>query len=104
MTKRDKIEEILEKYRDSIINHVPTLEKDDIADQILALDDWISVEDRLPEDYKPVMVYVRNFGGMIFNDGQHIDDGELVGWEREGDGGYPTLDVTHWKPLTEAPK
>ena len=68
------------------------------------MSEWISVNDRLPENYIPVIVYCQNFGGIIFYDGQHIDDGELVGWESDGDCGYPTLDVTHWMPLPEPPR
>ena len=51
---------------------------------------WISVEDRLPEERKRVLVY--NEGGIT------------IAWRDKGEWDDIFLNVTHWQPLPEPPK
>ena len=66
---------------------------------------WIPVEERLPEDCKHVLVFLRrNFVVGWSVDYWHIDtdwldDGK---WSKNPPGGY--FRVTHWMPLPEPPK
>lgn len=54
---------------------------------------WISVKDRLPEDYKPV---------IVFRDDMH-DAG--ISWIIAGRWAVPEgVNVTHWMPLPEPPE
>lgn len=64
------------------INNAPT-----IAPQ------WISVEERLPEEHKRVLVYVNGQGSM--EDTDRMRDGRWVRWFGR---------VTHWMPLPEPPE
>lgn len=57
------------------------------------MDNWIKVEDRLPDNMQDVLVYDKNRGRIIgfYSDGQWGDD--LRNYHQ----------VTHWMPLPEAP-
>ncbi len=54
--------------------------------------EWISVEDRLPEKYQPVIAYLP---GIIYSD-QHVQ--MIKWWDAD------VVEVTHWMPLPEPPK
>ena len=57
---------------------------------------WISVEERLPQDNKNVLVYMRYSGISLASYVPFLQtwvDSESCG-----------LDVTHWRPLPEPPK
>lgn len=58
--------------------------------------EWISVEDRLPEYGKRVIVYRAE--SEIVVEGQ-----DIVAFGSVGNGGFPA-GVTHWMPLPEPPK
>ena len=60
--------------------------------------EWISVEDRLPEPYKTVLVFCRN-GFNTFQSVSEMLDENGNRWSAVC--GIP---VTHWMPLPEAPK
>lgn len=55
---------------------------------------WISVDERLPEDRKDVLVYLK---GGDFRVSHCAAGGYWQIWTRE-------LDVTHWMPLPDPPK
>jgi hypothetical protein len=60
---------------------------------------WISVEDRLPEDGKDVLIFVRTMPGWLhmdvdWRDGNSWHDNTETDWNK----------ITHWMPLPEAPK
>lgn len=66
---------------------------------------WISVEERLPEDCKHVLVFMRrNFIVGWSIDYWHIDTDWLDdgNWSKHPAGGY--YNITHWMPLPEPPK
>ena len=68
-------------------------------DAVDAMPRWISVEERLPEDYEDVVIIMRDgasswyrvayreYGGWSFGGGRRVND-----------------EVTHWMPLPELPK
>lgn len=66
---------------------------------------WISVEERLPEDCKHVLVFMRRnvVPGWSVDfwhiDTDWLDDGN---WSKNPTGGY--FNITHWMPLPEPPK
>ena len=64
-----------------------------------ALRDWISVEDRLPEYSKPVLVYCKIYGRYVTTYENHGEYSEFLDWK--GRGG--ALPPTHWMPLPEPP-
>ena len=62
--------------------------------------EWISVEDRLPEDGKSVFVYCKEQNRLEFV--PFIGDFPLliINWETN----ESTCPVTHWMPVPEPPK
>jgi hypothetical protein len=67
---------------------------------------WISVEERLPERMKPVLVLAtsrREDDGFDVLIAYH-DRGEWEERSVHGDGGTVYAHVTHWMPLPEPPK
>jgi hypothetical protein len=90
----------------------------DIANRLISngviAQEWISVEDRLPEEDGTYLVYkakinVRDVLGFV-EDGIEVDEEDLNGlkniwfaYDSEW-GYYPVNTVTHWMPLPEPPK
>lgn len=60
---------------------------------------WISVEERLPEDYEDVVIIMRNGASSWYR----VAYREYGGWSFGG-GRRVTDEVTHWMPLPEPPK
>ena len=62
------------------------------------MNNWISVKDRLPEVFVPVLVCRRNRqGGQIVEAGQR----DVDSWWRVY--GTRTKSVTHWMPMPDPP-
>jgi hypothetical protein len=65
--------------------------------------EWISVEDRLPEENTDVLIYRGGFRGDLMNVYTYMGHNE---WEDEY--GYWSITddegITHWMPLPEPPK
>lgn len=57
-------------------------------------DEWISVEERLPEEWKYVLVYWYDYHDVCF----HKWDWIFYDWDF-----YDNLKPTHWQPLPELP-
>lgn len=68
-------------------------------DAVDAMPRWISVEERLPEAHKNVLVYVTNPIGWW---NVEIDWMDEQGWVCSADSEWHT--ITHWMPLPEPPK
>jgi len=93
-------EEVLRSY---CLSHESELNI--IVEHILEQKDpWISVEDRLPEDYDEVLVVThahKNIDGMqcaYMTDSEWCDPGLHCDVEIDG------FVVTHWRPLPKPPK
>lgn len=57
--------------------------------------EWISVEDRLPQEEIRVLVAIKSERSYTEIDTDRIINGKWVRWSN---------DVTHWQPLPELPK
>lgn len=64
---------------------------------VLAYGQWVSVKDRLPEQFQRVLICRRRRYGQLYWDNVVIDLGHEVIQNRHGD-------ITHWMPLPEPPK
>ena len=97
MSKRDEIKRIiLAKMLPAHPTYV-----DEVVDQILALDDWISVDERLPEYQAQIQ---GDRVAYVF-----VNAGGLTGCAEYNEGKFqfmniPDAPVTHWKPLPEPPE
>ena len=56
--------------------------------------EWISVDERLPEEDMRVLVYINSERSYTKLDTDRMADGKWVRWSK---------DITHWMPLPEAP-
>ena len=67
--------------------------------------EWISVNDRLPEDYVPVLAYVKHIDGKraVFLVDHVIDYTNGCKTWAETDTSWKYC-VSHWMPLPEPPK
>ena len=71
----------------------------------VTVQEWISVDDRLPEPFTPVLVYRKSFGTLpsyisidkmvLWNDDTQVWTDEIKTWKAV---------TTHWMPLPEPPK
>ena len=75
-------------------------EREELADGLIVngvtVQEWISVEDELPEDQEEVLVCTRSKNGI-----RNIDMGYMA-FDRFIHRGY--AEVTHWMPLPHPPK
>ena len=103
MNTREKLRELIDQYY--IQNFAPTNRK--LTDHLIAngvtVQEWISVKDRLPEEYGWYLV---------------VTNGEVLAakrdpflfrdiWNCDGTGGFAIIkddEVTHWMPMPPAPK
>ncbi len=72
-------------------------------------DSWISCEERLPEDNRPVLCYVRDItgegSGYIIGSCEHSEFWFLkISGNKYFSFPYMRIKVTHWMPLPEPPK
>ena len=84
-----------EIFTESLKKQKPYIEKEPV--KIQPVNQWISVDDKLPDDCVEVLVY-------------DTDCGIVIGWYDKETGDFAAdfislLDaVTHWQPLPESPK
>ena len=100
MDVREKMVELIAKAKYICANDYSDHTEDEyIADTLLdngvTVQEWISVEDELPEDDEVV---------IICTDKNFVYAGELIGdtWFLDNDSWTAT--VTHWMPLPQPPK
>ena len=120
MDVREKLVELLTEFYgcDPMYYDVDALA---IADHLISngvtVQEWISVEDRLPENDGSYLVTMNSFGGRKYigvrwfaKDGEAVNEYELAGQENvwyyhDSEWGYISIDsVTHWMPLPQPPK
>ena len=66
------------------------------------MNDWISVEDALPEDGQTVDVVVKYTEGYVrFTDAVYSTEADYQ-WEHDYLGGFDN--VTHWQPTPKLPE
>ena len=99
MDVREKLVELIESARYWGSNTSEEI-ADNLLDSGVTVQEWISVNDRLPEEKANCIVYYQhaycdNDGywaiGICFNDGEKFQIN-------------PAYKVTHWMPLPEPPK
>ena len=61
--------------------------------------EWISVEDKLPEEYQQVLAY---YYGDVYVLAYY--DGGFKDFDEQGYPDEPFEDISHWMPLPEPPK
>ena len=64
-------------------------------------DGWIRCEDRLPEEDSDVLAKVAGSGVHLLN--YYTDYEGNQRWSEDGNGTYTKGEVTHWRPVPEAP-
>ena len=107
--RTDKIEEILMAFisdwescetntnADLLLSMV-----DDAAKEISELDEWVSVEDRLPAHSTKVIInHITSYGRDEAFGCYHEDTERFVYWGGDFEN---SLEVTHWQPLPQPPK
>ena len=97
MNTKEKLKDILDEfvYDDWYGN-------DDIAEKLIlngvTVQEWISVDDRLPESGKEGVLIALRWGEVDIG---WCEDGR---WSSEFVNEYEEGEVTHWMPLPEPPK
>ena len=117
MDVREKLVELLCKVQDYGTKNtyeewsvtVENKDNETIADRLIAhgvtVQEWISVKDRLPKPFTPVLVYRQSFGTLppyikvdkmtLRNDDTQVWTDEVGNWKNV---------TTHWMPLPQLPK
>ena len=120
MDVREKLVELLTEFYgcDPMYYDVDALAiADHLASNGVTVQEWISVDDRLPENDGSYLVTINSFGGRkhinvrwFAKDGEAVNEYELAGQENvwyyyDSEWGYIPIDsVTHWMPLPQPPK
>ena len=68
------------------------------------MSEWISIEDRLPENHQTVIYYFEDVGMCIGEYEQLHDSLYGTGNCFSSNAGFLTDDVTHWMPLPNIPE
>ena len=106
MDVREKLIEILKKpiFPHELVDPIEAV-ADYLLDSGVTVQEWISVDDRLPEEGEYVLCVLKgfNYGGKIqvckFVPADNFKDKPYFEHFRNG---FPS--VTHWMPLPEPPK
>ena len=120
MNVRKKLVQLLTEFYgcDPMYYNVDALAiADHLASNGVTVQEWISVDDRLPENDGSYLVTINSFGGRkhinvrwFAKDGEAVNEYELAGQENvwyyyDSEWGYIPIDsVTHWMPLPQPPK
>ena len=117
----DVREKLVELIFDSLCRHVDKSCKlaENIADDLISngvtVQEWISVDERLPDDEQEVLVIAHGWGGRLVYVGSHkrveAQKSWLTGstnksseWSLWGWSYLKEPMVTHWMPLPQPPK
>ena len=114
MDVREKLVELLDDMQRSGTGYFGSaIENKKIADYLIrhgvTVQEWISVDDKLPPYNHNVLVYrpnmamkilVDNYGGYYGED----DDEWHEGWALYGEDAYGNPVITHWAYFTQPPK
>ena len=110
MDVKEKLVELLQDENNPVWNWFPNnAAMMQLADYLIAngvtVQEWISVDDRLPEPFTPVLVYRKSFGTLppyisidkmvLWNANTQVWTDEIKTWKAV---------TTHWMPLPEPPK
>lgn len=87
-------------FNESLKNQTPYIEKEPV--KIQPVPQWISVNDRLPEIGKSVLIYYPKWDGDEIQVAKLDSDG--MTFDICGEFNIGTGAVTHWQPLPEPPK
>lgn len=90
--------EFLEQY----VDYSGLTEAYDMAISSLERERWISVNERLPEDWKSVLVRRKDGGMFIWEYNGSCPTDEV--WIDDSCNVYSIYDSTHWRYLPEPPK
>ena len=100
MDVREKLVELLDRFV-----YDEWYGNGDIAEKLISngvtVQEWISVDDRLPENYQWALCFMKDksFGTFRVFQWNYID------WQwNDGDEWFDEKDVTHWMPIPEKPK
>lgn len=76
---------------------------EDMVVEAPPVNQWISCQDKMPEEYKTVLVYEKDYGVMIGELEKKFFDTQYFITRKSGMI-LRTTEVTHWQPLPEPPK
>ena len=108
MNDREKLVELLTEFY-GVDPMYYGVDANALADYLIAngvaIQQWISVTERLPKPFNPVLVYRKSFGTLpsyisvdkmvLWNDDTQVWTDEMETWKAV---------TTHWMPLPEPPK
>jgi len=92
----------IEKQIESLIDEISGLKKENtsLKEQLAAKNkEWISVEDRLPDDREVVIIFWNYENKKRVTSGSYNSSNNY--WQH---GNATQLNVTHWMPLPNTPK
>ena len=129
MDVREKLVELLNEVQETGVNEIPTgfccitehITNEEVASYLVGhgvtVQEWISVDDRLPEEDGDYLVTKKYFGGRqiidvcaFAKDGETVSkydlaEGKNIWYFYDNEYGYiSTITVTHWMPLPALPK
>lgn len=106
MDVREKLVELLTKYF-GIDTAYYGIEAAHLADHLIAngvtVQEWISVNDRLPRNYTPVLAYIPSLAQTMQQTVHECHIGADGEWHSSTAPAYRE-GVTHWMPMPQPPK
>lgn len=88
---------------DELLGDFIVIPKDTPAADVQPINQWISCKDKMPEEYKTVLVNEKNYGVMIGELEKKFSDTRYFIARKSGMI-LRTTEVAHWQPIPEPPK